>query len=148
MNKKCFNCICELCLIYWIILLDLNVDIQFVQIFILPKQMCNKYFPCKHYVSKDFSVWYSRINVLEKNIWEKIIWMLDCAPLIIVSGVCLAIQAPVAQWLRHWSRKPEIPGSIPGWAHFSFSLHYLPTAKQLKSIIYLYNSCRICLFSP
>ena len=33
--------------------------------------------------------------------------------LIIVSDVCLTMQAPVAQWLRHWSRKPEIPGSIP-----------------------------------
>ena len=74
--------------------------------------------------------------------------MLDYAPLIIVSVACLIMLAPVAQWLRHWSRKPEIPGSIPGRAHFSFSLNYSPTAKQLKSNIYLYNSRRICLFSP
>ena len=53
---------------------------------------------------------------------QHVMGMLDCAPLIIVSVVCLTMQAPVAQWLRHWSRKPEVPGSIPGQAHFSFSL--------------------------
>ncbi len=34
---------------------------------------------------------------------------------------------------RHLQRKPEIPGSIPGQAHFSFSLSYLPMVKQLES---------------
>ena len=55
----------------------------------------------------------------------------------IVSDVCLNIQAPMAQWLRHRSRKPKISGWILGRAHFAFSLHYLPMAKQLKSNIYL-----------
>ncbi len=45
-------------------------------------------------------------------------------------------QAPVAQLDRNWSRKPEIPGSIPGRAFFLFYLfffffYYLPTVKQL-----------------
>ncbi len=43
--------------------------------------------------------------------------MLDCALLTIVSDICLTIQAPVAEWLRRWSCKPEIAGSIPGQAH-------------------------------
>ena len=43
--------------------------------------------------------------------------------------------------------KPEVLGSIPGRAPFSFSVNYLPTAKQLKSNIYLYISRRVCLFS-
>ena len=63
--------------------------------------------------------------------------MLDCAPLNIVSVVCLTIQAPVAEGYTRWSRKPEIPGSIPGRVHFSFSLYYLPMAKQFTNI---YNS--------
>ncbi len=41
---------------------------------------------------------------------------------IIVSDVCLTIQAPVAQYLRHWSRKPEISDSILGRAYLSFFL--------------------------
>ena len=49
---------------------------------------------------------------------------------LIVSDVCLIIQAPMAEWYSRWSRKQEIPGSIPGQAHFSFFLYYLPTAKQ------------------
>ncbi len=57
--------------------------------------------------------------------------MLDCAPLNIVSDVCLTIQAPGDEWYRHWSRKPEIPDLIPGQAHFSFYLYYLPMPKQL-----------------
>ncbi len=35
--------------------------------------------------------------------------------------------------------KPEIPGSIPSQAHFSFSFYYLPTAKQLQSTIYMHQ---------
>ena len=54
----------------------------------------------------------------------------DCAPFNTVSNVCLSIQAPVAERYRHWSRKPEIPGLIPGLAHFSFSLYYLPMVEQ------------------
>ena len=38
----------------------------------------------------------------------------------------------------------EIPCSIPGQVHFSFSLYYLPTMKPLKSNIYFFNSCRKC----
>ena len=67
--------------------------------------------------------------------WRHVIGMLDCAPLIIVSDVCLIIQVPVAEWLRHWYCKREIPGLIPGRANFSFSLYYLLTSKQLKSNI-------------
>ncbi len=49
---------------------------------------------------------------------------MDYAQLNIVSDVCLTIQAPVAQLCRRWSRKPEISGSIPRWAHF---LHVMKT---------------------
>ncbi len=75
------------------------------------------------------------------------IGMLDCAPLIIVSDVCLTIQAPLAEWLRRWSRKPEILGPISGRAHFSFSLYYLPISKQLKSNIYLHRIQCMPIFS-
>ncbi len=63
---------------------------------------------------------------------QHVLGMLDCAPLIILFDVCLTTQTPVVQWLRRWSRKPEIPGSIPRHSHFSFSLNKLPTAKQLN----------------
>ena len=52
--------------------------------------------------------------------------LLQCCKLtlFIIFDVCLIIQAPVAQWLRRWSRKPEIPGSIPWRAQFfTFSLY-------------------------
>ena len=55
---------------------------------------------------------------------------------------CLSTsQASVAQLDRHWSRKPEVPRSIPGRAHFSFSFFFinlnLLTAKQLWYNFYL-----------
>ena len=54
--------------------------------------------------------------------------------------ICKAsIQDPVAEWYRHWSRKSEILGSIPEWAHFSFSLYYSSTAKQLYIQIDILN---------
>ncbi len=53
-------------------------------------------------------------------VMSMVMGMLDNAPLIVVSDVCLCIQAPVAQ--RRWTRSPEIPFSIPGQAYFSFSL--------------------------
>ncbi len=39
--------------------------------------------------------------------------------------------API-EWLRRWSRKPEILGLIPGWAHFSFSLYYMTDDKPAE----------------
>ena len=76
-----------------------------------------------------------------------VIGMLDYATLIIISDVCLTIQAPVAEWFKALSRKQEISGSIPERAYFSISLYYSPTAKQLESNIYLFPSY-IPTFSP
>ena len=87
-----------------------------------------------HNTLADEFLWFLS-NVTNSHFGKHVMGMLDCAPLIIVSDVCLTIEAPVAQWLRHWSRKPDILGSISGRVHFSYSLHYLPTAKQLKSTL-------------
>ena len=54
----------------------------------------------------------------------------------------------MAEWCRCWSRKPEIPGSIPGQPHFSFSLYII--YRQRSSFNLILNSRRtpICPFSP
>ena len=54
---------------------------------------------------------------------QQVMGMLDCAPLIIVSDDHLIIQSPVAQWLRHLFRKPQVLGSISAFLP-------LPTVKQ------------------
>ncbi len=42
---------------------------------------------------------------------QHVMGMLDCAPLIIISDVCLTNHtSSVARWFRRWSRKPEISG--------------------------------------
>ena len=53
----------------------------------------------------------------------------DCAPLNIVSDICLTIQASVhvVEWYRHWSSKPKIPGSIPRAGAFFLLLSLLFT---------------------
>ena len=57
--------------------------------------------------------------------------------------VCLTIQAPVDEWYRprHWSRKPEIPGSIPGLAHFP-SPFIICRRRSSFNLIFKWHQCR------